>query len=355
MPVYKDTATKTYYFITRIKQNDGTVKQVKRRGFRTQKEAKLAEAQALIDQQDTNTLRFSQVANSYLEWYEKRRKQSSINVIKNIINNHLIIEFGDVKLEQITAKNVMLYQNKIIDAYSPDFLKKIHTTLSAIFNFAIKFHGFSGNPAQTAGNFEVEKIKRINFWEYEEFTQFIEHVDDLLYRAFFTTLYYSGARKGELLAITWEDVIFEDKTIRINKTNYNNQITAPKTKASIRDIMLPSFVMDLLLELKNAAEYMKSDYVVFGQFYDSISTTTLDRRYAKYIKASGVKRIILHEFRHSHASYLINKGVSPLVVSQRLGHSDVATTLNTYSHLYPSKQSEVVEMMEKDIKKAQSS
>jgi len=80
-----------------------------------------------------------------------------------------------------------------------------------------------------------------------------------------------------------------------------------------------------------------------------LATTTLHKKYNKYLKASEVKEIVMHEFRHSHASYLINKGVSPLVVAQRLGHSDVATTLNTYSHLYPSKQSEVVAFMESDL------
>jgi integrase len=110
--------------------------------------------------------------------------------------------------------------------------------------------------------------------------------------------------------------------------------------------------MDLLENIKKSAAKtapIKSTYVVFGEFHDSISTTTLDRRYATYIKKANVKRILLHEFRHSHASYLINKGVSPLVVAQRLGHSDVSTTLNTYSHLYPSKQAEAVAFMEHDF------
>ncbi|CUB51458.1 Transposase from transposon Tn916 [Bacillus subtilis] len=192
----------------------------------------------------------------------------------------------------------------------------------------------------------------MNFWEFEEFKKFISIVDDPMYKAFFSTLYYSGARKGELLALTWEDINFEEKAININKTDYNRQITQPKTKASNRTIMLPSLIIDLLKLLKEQSTVkapIKNDYVVFGEFYNSIATSTLDMKYNKYIINAGVKRILLHEFRHSHASYLINRGVSPLVVAQRLGHSDVATTLNTYSHLYPSKQVEVVAFMEKDL------
>ncbi|MEC2597001.1 site-specific integrase, partial [Bacillus cereus] len=155
-------------------------------------------------------------------------------------------------------------------------------------------------------------------------------------------------------ALTWEDINFEEKTININKTEFNRKITKPKTKSSNRIIMLPSLVIDLLKNLKEHATVkspIKINYVVFGEFYTSISASTLDRKYTNYVLNAGVKRILLHEFRHSHASYLINKGVSPLIVAQRLGHSDVAATLNTYSHLYPSKQAEVIAFIEEDLVK----
>jgi len=350
--VYKDKERGTYFFVVRVRQFDGTQKQVKRRGFKTKKDAREAEAKMLVEKETNSSLTFEHLADSYFNWYTQRRKQSSINTIKNAIYNHLIKEFGKMKIDCITARHVMDYQNKMINEYSAEYLKKFHTTLSAIFNFGIKFHGLTSNPARIAGNFQKESKKRINFWEFEEFKQFISTVDELMYKAFFSTLYYSGARKGELLALTWEDINFEEKTIDINKTEYNRQVTVPKTKASNRIIMLPSFVMNLLEGIKKDAALtapVKNDYVVFGEFYDSLATTSLHKKFKNYLKIAMVKEIVMHEFRHSHASYLINKGVSPLVVAQRLGHSDVATTLNTYSHLYPSKQAEVVAFMEKDL------
>jgi len=352
MVVYKDKERGTYFFVVRVRQFDGTQKQVKRRGFKTKKEAREAEAKMLVEKETNSSLTFAQVADSYFDWYCQRRKQSSIVTIKAILWNHLIREFGKSKIHNITARHIMNYQNKIIHQYSAVYLKKIHTVLSSIFNFAIKFHGLTSNPARIAGNFEKEVHKRMNFWEFEEFKQFINTVDELLYQAFFTTLYYSGARKGELLALTWDDINFEEKTININKTQYNKQITKPKTKASNRIIMLPTLVINLLKKLKEHATLgtlVKNDYIVFGEYYNSIATATLHRRYTDYIIVSGVKKILLHEFRHSHASYLINKGINPLVVAQRLGHSNVSTTLNTYSHLYPSKQVEVIEHMEADL------
>ncbi|MED1817371.1 tyrosine-type recombinase/integrase [Bacillus subtilis] len=351
MPVYKDEKQNSYYFICRVPQNDGKVKQVKRRGFKTKKAAKEAEAEMLLFKDSGSRITFKEAAESYYVWYKARRKTSSVNVIKNILFNHLIKEFGNMKVESITPKNVMMYQNKIIDQYAPDFLKKIHSTLSAVFNFSTRFHNTKNNPAKVAGNFEVEVNKRLNYWEFDEFKRFISVVDDPMYRAFFSTLYFSGARKGELLALTWADVDFENNHIDINKTEYNREITKPKTKSSIRVILMPKQVMDQLKDIKKSAENIapvKSDYRVFGSFYDSIATSTIDRRYEKYLKKSGVKKIVLHEFRHSHASYLINKRCNPLVIAQRLGHKNVAETLNTYSHLYPSAQHEVIGFMESE-------
>ncbi|MGX5571763.1 tyrosine-type recombinase/integrase [Bacillus toyonensis] len=349
MVIYKDKERGTYFFVVRVRQFDGTQKQVKRRGFKTKKEAREAEAKMLVEKETNSSLTFAQVADSYFDWYCQRRKESSIVTIRNVIYNHLIPEFGKIKIDQITPKHIMNYQNKIIQKYSAKHLKKIHTVLSAIFNFSVKFHGSTTNPARITGNFEKESNKRINFWEFDEFKQFIRAVDNPLHKAFFSTLYYSGARRGELLALTWADINFKDSTIDINKTEYVRQITEPKTKASNRIIMLPDFIMDLLAHLKNAAaltQPIKNDYVVFGEFYNSLSPATLHRKFEQYVNKSGVKKIVLHEFRHSHASFLINKGVNPLVVAQRLGHANVSTTLNIYSHLYPSKQAEVIAFME---------
>lgn len=351
MSVYKDKDRGTWYFVTRI---DG--KQIKRRGFKTKKEAVLAEArmeeeyeEQLIDEENAT---FKYVAEEYLRWYKRRRKLSSYTKIASIINTHLIPRFGKKKIKSIRARDVTRYQDDIIDDYAPSHSKKIHSVLSATFNFAIRQEYAEENPALIAGNIDLEEDRTVNFWTLEEFKDFIYHVDAPLYHALFMTLYYSGMRKGELLALTWGDVDFENNQINVDKTEYNRQVTSTKTKASTRVIIMPTYVMNLLRKLY-ADRKPKKTYVVFGEFHDSIPTSTLDREYEKYIKASGVKRIRLHDFRHSHASYLINKGIIVSVVAARLGHSDVATTLNTYSHLFPTTEKEAVLTMEDDFKTAE--
>jgi len=108
---------------------------------------------------------------------------------------------------------------------------------------------------------------------------------------------------------------------------------------------------NLLSELK-LSQHVKSDYIVFGEFYDHMPQTSIDNHYETYIKSSKVKRIRIHDFRHSHASYLINMGNDIQIVSKRLGHANTSTTYDIYSHLYPSKEDDAVAKMEDDFKPA---
>lgn len=356
MPVYKDEKRGTYYFVTRING-----KQVKRRGFQSSKEAKLAEAKMLLEAENNDEknkinedkISFTEVANEYLKWYQKRRKNSSYTKISSIVNTHLIPRFKNKRLSSIRNKDITDLQNDLIESGAAvSHIKKIHTTLSAIFNFAIKQEYIETNPASTVGNIDLKEEKKMDYWTLEEFKRFISVIDNDFYLTLFMTLYYSGMRKGELLAITWNDINFEENTIHINKTVYNNIITTPKTSGSIRTITMPTHTMRLLSLLRASKEYYKPDYIVFGDFYKPLSTSTLDRYFAKYIKESGVKKIRIHDLRHSHASYLINKGTIISVIAKRLGHSNPSTTLNIYSHLYPSTEKEAVLQMEDDFKPA---
>lgn len=361
MAAKQDKTTGKWFFYGR--HADG--KQYKRRGFDTKRKALIAELNFLDEyeqeqerlklEEENPKITFEQLANEYLDWYKPRRKKSSYEKIKGTIDLHLISKYGDKDITEIRAKDIMDYQTEIISKYSGHHTKKIFNTLSTILNFGIKLEYLKENVGKLVGSGDIKLNKVVNYWTLEEFKEFIQHVDDPKYYALFMTMYYSGMRKGELLALTWADIDFENNMINVDKTDYNRTVTTPKTPSSIRTLMMPKHVMLLLKKLKLQAAHtapVKSNYVVFGEFYDSIATSTLDRRYDKYIEASKVNRIRLHDFRHSHASYLINKGIIVSVVAKRLGHSDIATTLNTYSHLYPSTEKEAILSMEDDFKKA---
>jgi integrase len=350
--IYKDKKRGTYYFQTRVKKADGGYRQIKRRGFKSSQEARRAEAEAIIEFEDETSANpyFEHVAKEYLEWYKKRRKASSYAKIEGIVRIHLIPFFGNKRIQNIRNRDVSKFHDSIIDSRKLATLQIIHVVLSAIFNYAIKMEYTQKNPARAIGNFEGKPEKRINFWTLDVFKAFMKHVDDFTYYVMFMVLYYSGMRKGEMLALTWGDIDFDNNIINIDKNNYNGKVTTTKTGVT-RQIKMPKFVMHLLSRLKDN-QNPKMTYVVFGEYKKPLSTTTIDRVFHKYIKQSGVKRIRIHDFRHSHASYLINKGVIISVISKRLGHTDISTTLNTYSHLYPSTEQNAVDDMESDFKRA---
>lgn len=240
----------------------------------------------------------------------------------------------------------MNYRNpKTGKSYSQTYLRQIHNQLSTIFNFGIRYYGLTRNPAQLCGSMGKQNAEKFDFWTYDEFQQFIQTTkSDISAWTIFNLFFYSGMRVGELLALTLNDFDFEKNIVSINKSvavvKGEQTVKKPKTEKSMRTIALPSPIMDMI---KTYAD-RRYDYNPADKLFLS-SKTSLHRDMKKYCEISGVRKIKIHELRHSHASHLIELGVSPLTISERLGHEDIKTTLNTYSHLYPNKQNEVAEML----------
>lgn len=217
--------------------------------------------------------------------------------------------------------------------------------MTALFNYAVDYFNLSENPCHKAGRMGKREVV-VNFWTKEEFDRILAAMeDDPTAHVSFSLLYYSGIRFGEFLALTIQDFDFHNNTLDISKSlqriKKQDVITPPKTPKSIRNIIIPDFVMN---EVK---DYIASIYDL-GET-DRVFPFTksyINNVMARACKKSGVKKIRIHDIRHSHASYLINLGCAPLMISERLGHEKIQTTLSTYSHLYPNKHQEVVDMIQ---------
>ena len=203
------------------------------------------------------------------------------------------------------------------------------------------------NPCRKAGAIGKSKGAPKDFWMQEEFNAFLETVSDKPEtRMAFLLLYWTGMRIGELLALTYNDINLEEKTISINKSYQRlkgkDMITQPKTPKSIRVITMPDFLAE------EFREYCSHLYgIMKKERLFRFTKSHMEHCMATGIERSGVKRIRLHDLRHSHASMLVDMGVAPLEIAERLGHEKVETTLNTYSHLYPSTQSKLAGLLDK--------
>lgn len=353
MPTYRDEKTGTWYVKTYYTDYTGTKKQKMKRGFALQREAKDWERDFLLKQSAQPSMSFRSLSELYLEDKKAHTKLITYTTKKNRIEKWILPFFGDKSVDTITAADIRKWQadlkgsrNANQDPLSAGYMQNLVTELSSVFNFAVRFYGLSVNPCRIAGNTVGKKQKSLNFWTKQEFDLFISTFskDDPYYTAFLI-LYYCGLRIGELEALTVGDVDQTAGTIRINKTyhliNGKGIVTTPKTEKANRTIILPPFLTTCIIRHRNRLFAYTDDTRLFTASHSSYA-----RQMETHTKKANIKRIRLHDLRHSHASLLIEMGFSALLVSERLGHESVSTTLNIYSHLFPSKQSEVAERLE---------
>ena len=228
---------------------------------------------------------------------------------------------------------------------SKTYLKTVHNQLSAIFNHAARFYGLNINPARQAGNMGAEERKEMLFWTREEYTKFSEAMMDkpLSFYAF-EVLYWCGVREGELLALTPADFDFEKRTLTINKSyqrlNKQDVITTPKTPKSNRVIQMPQFLCDELQDYLKHLYGVEPDSRMFP-----ISKSYLHRELDRGCKQTGVKRIRIHDLRHSHISLLIDMGFTALAIAERVGHESIDITYR-YAHLFPTRQVEMADKLD---------
>ena len=200
------------------------------------------------------------------------------------------------------------------------------------------------NPNASKGRGK-KKAQEMHFWTLEQFNQFIECVPKFPARVGFSVLFWTGLRIGELLALTLEDIDLEAATLTVNKSfqtiDGKEVVTEPKTPKGNRTVPLPKKLCDMIRQYEAAMYEPQPDDRLFP-----FTKHYFHHQMNQGCKASGVERIRLHDLRHSHASLLINSGAPILLVSERLGHEDIETTLRTYGHLYPSATSEVVKKLD---------
>lgn len=290
---------------------------------------------------DIGNLTFNDLWLEYYDFLQIKYKYQTFSKIEERVKNHILPFFKDYFVINIKHYDVINWM-KYIDSnnYSYNYCSSLFSALSDILGYAVSFYGLNENIAKKVGNFPKKKPKKeISFWTFEEYNKFINCVPDRLYKTFFETLYSTGVRQGECIALKWSD--FKEDFIEINKTisktKYNGEyvINSPKTASSCRiiyiDEKLKKSLNDLLEQEKNK-ENFNSNWFIFGG-NKPLSATTILRKKNYYCEISNVKKIRIHEFRHSHATLLLSKGIPITVISQRLGHSNIEMTLNTYSHL----------------------
>ena len=345
MPSYKYTnaAGRVLWFCSFYYQ-DYTGKRVKKKkqGFSTKRDADAWERDFIAKKTGSPSMTFQQLAENYLDDAKSRVKPTTTETMQRVLRCHVLPTFGAVSIDAITPAAVRAWTNdKITAGAAVGAVRMYKNVFSRVMRFACRFYGLSSNPVAAAGpvkaDARVQEEKRLHVWTQEQFARFILSGLSAEYIALFSTLFWTGARLGEIIALTVADIDFHKGDISISKTveplsgrRYRAQ--APKTPSSVRRVSMPVQLAEILRDWIRLTNATRPADMLF-----SFKARTSAKEVMQYFsEKAGLPAIRVHDLRHSHASMLIHLGFTPIVIRDRLGHKDIQTTLNIYSHLYPA-------------------
>ncbi len=290
---------------------------------------------------------FGSFAEIYIADKQPRIRENTMRTKEHIIRTKFLPYFKDRRMVEIQPRDIIKWQNEMLKTktadgkpLSPDYLRTLQAQLSAIFNHAVQYYDLSSNPVRKAGIIGEKDAKEMLFWTREEYSRFAEAMLDrpVMYYAF-EVFYWTGCRCGELLALTPADWDFGKNMLRINKSYQRikgqDVITDPKTPKGKRLISIPAFLSEEIQDyLKSLYEIRKTDRMF------QLSKNSLHRALQSGAEAAGVKKIRVHDLRHSHVSLLFEMGYSAVAIAERVGHRSIDITYR-YAHMFPSVQKDM--------------
>lgn len=325
-------------------------------GFKTKRETEIyiANLRTEYDNKNyinSNDISFYELYELWFQSYKDTVKPSSLYVTQNVLQ-HILEYFGNVKVKKITTLFCQKYLNKN-KGFSYSHVKKLKSYTSLILKYAVKMQIIQFNPMDNATipkRNEKTRSEDTLYYTKDELKQFLEIVDsynNTEWKVLFRLLAFTGARKGEILALTWNDINFSENTIDINKTLASTKtavvVQSPKSKSSIRNVSIDTETARLLRlwKLKQREEFLKlgiipkTKQLVFCNSQNGFKWIFFPNYTLKKIcDQHNFKLIKIHGFRHTHASLLFESGnMSIKAVQHRLGHSDIQTTMNIYTHV----------------------
>ena len=347
MPAYRDEKLKTWYVKFYYRDYENKPHYTTKRGFKTKRDALNYEREFKNKAKELIDLKLSSVFEEYINYKKLRIKASTIKRIEGLLKKHFITKISNLKISELTPALMQKWQNNLIKSdLKRTSMRLIHNEVSTFLTYAVKIYGLKENPLKIIdgiGNIKREP-RKINIWTYDEFQRFMNCVKQRKYQIIYKILFFSGLRVGELLALSRRDFNFAQNKISVtkNKVQSTKEISTPKTLDSIREIDMPVEIM------KEVREYIQCLKVVPNPLFD-ISSHSLWSMLKRCAAKAGVKKIRVHDLRHSHASHLIYLGVPITTISRRLGHRSPKMTLDIYSHMYSESGRETAELLSEVI------
>lgn len=290
---------------------------------------------------------------AYLERFihlkENSLSPTTLKDYKLILLDHVSSVMGDVYLDKLKPLNLQEYYRLKLETLSPSTVKKHHRVIKKALNDAVKLGLISKNPADFVDPPKVPKNKTGHALELDETNRLLEAVHNTDFEVACMLAMLCGLRRGEVCGLRWQDIDFTNNTIKVEqslvKAGGEYIFKTPKSDDSIRKISAPLLVMDALRKrkmhvtacrLKYGPEYQDHDLVLCTDIGEHINPDWVTRNIKKYLKLAGIDPIRYHDLRHTNATIMLLNGIPLKVASERLGHSSVKITGDTYSHVTKS-------------------
>lgn len=292
---------------------------------------------------------FEEALNLWMDNNRIRLKGATINKYQNLIETHILPELGNIKISDLTSTIINTYLSEKMKygrlddkgGLSSSYVKSIMLIINAAIQFAVK-EGIC-TPLKTPiskPTLTKKELQILNYDEQKQLETYLQLGEEPSKLGVLLSL-HTGLRIGEVCALSWEDIDFTNCIIKVRHTvarvrntseKTNNRtcliIDSPKTKASVRDIPIPSILLPKLISLRKIST---SKYVISNN-NSFVSPRTFEYRYHRLLSESGVKSVNYHTLRHTFATRCIEAGVDVKSLSEILGHANVGVTLNTYVH-----------------------
>lgn len=334
-------------------------------GYKTKKEAQADVAKKITELNEGTFVEPSKITlKDYLvQWLEIKKmcvEKSTFSSYSSNITYHIIPSIGMIALHKLNVIHIQkCYKSALDNGVSNNSILLLHRILKTALNLAVKQNIISRNPADFVEIPKKEKTS-IQTWTEEEVKRFLLHSQESRYHIAYLIAITTGMRLGEVLGLRWQDVDFRNHTVTINQTvgGDDKVKNTAKTNASKRTIPVPVETIEAIKKhriqinkekLRMGSAYQDLDLINCNESGGVLKRDPFRRKFYKEINNAKVKKIKIHDLRHTHATILLKQGVNPKIISERLGHTDISLTLRVYSHVLPNMQEEAVKNFGKSI------
>lgn len=340
-----------YYFDTYYEG-----KRFRSKSFPTKAEAKKAEREWIEEQEKgirAEVYTFNEVIDKYIEFKRKNWKKSTEETTVDILN-HIKYKLGKITVSGLTREQYegfLKYLDKLTRVskkdgrivkkpYSVRYKNRVIMYLKSVCVFANTHLNTSTKIPWLYENWKQTEQKQMQVISEEQFQKFVGYISDERFRCFFTFLFYTGCRRGEALALTFDDIQGNTANITKSLSKVENKPVTTKTKSSIRRIPLSKKALEAVETMR---ERYKSGYVFAGK--KPLAFSTIERVKTRALKEAGLPIIRVHDFRHSFITMMVDKGMDIAMLSRYVGHASIKQTLDTYTHYYEDKMKDMIDSL----------